>query len=79
MQDTDSHSRGTFAHVTYRLSIRLSPDARRGVDNALDRHGVTLTALMEAWGLEHLRKPVDIEERVVEHARIIDTERRSRR
>jgi hypothetical protein len=69
--------------VTNRVQVttRISLDARRGWDRGCLAGGVTMTALMEAIGLELLEHGVrsDVGHEVVERARQIDLERRSRR
>jgi hypothetical protein len=57
------------------LQVRLTEDARAGLDRIASRRGVTITALFEAIG--QLQPPIDDE--VVDLARSIDRERRSRR
>lgn len=63
------------------MNLRLSFEARRGWDRFCREQGVTLTAFVEAIGLE-LDERGMVEGRgpqVVERARQIDTERRNRR
>lgn len=57
------------------LQVRLTPEARAGLDRMCGRRGVTLTAYLEALG--QLQPQIDDE--VVALAREIDRERRSRR
>lgn len=64
------------------MNLRLSDDARRGFDNFCTAYGVTLTALVEAIGLEMSRNPSKLAERgedILTEARRIDFERASRR
>lgn len=63
------------------MYVRLSDDARRGWDRTCVKYGVTLTALLEAMGreLDTLGITTDRGAVVVEEARRIDQERRSRR
>jgi len=59
--------------------VRLSDDARRGWERLALRHGVTMSALMEAVGLRLVsgdHEPVAAE--LLELARRIDYERRRR-
>jgi len=63
------------------MNLRLTPEARRGWEKACRDHGVTLTAFVEAIGLaldEHGVVPGSALE-VIERARQIDSERRTRR
>ena len=62
-----------------KVSLRLTEDARRGLDRAAARAGVSLTALLEAFGLLLLEQPDLLLDEAVERARQIDAERRSRR
>lgn len=64
------------------MNLRLSPEARRGWDRLSSEEGVSLTALIEALGLEldEHRAPTDpYGWTVVERARRIDHERGTRR
>lgn len=64
------------------MNLRLSPEARRGWDRLSRTEGVSLTALIEALGLEldERRAPTDpYGLAVVERARRIDHERGTRR
>lgn len=64
------------------MTVRLSEEAKRGWDLVCRRHGVNMTALMEAFGLEMLEHGLDSEpqtNRIVERARQIEAERRGRR
>lgn len=63
------------------VTTRISPDSRRGWDRACLAAGVTMTALMEAIGLDLLEHGIrsDAGREMVERARQIDLERRSRR
>lgn len=61
-----------------RVSYRLSDEALAGFDRMATRNGITITALLEAFGqLARHRDPDGLE--VVTRARAIDRERRSRR
>lgn len=62
-----------------RVSIRLSDDARRGWDVASKRHGLPLSALLEAMGRHISRGEVLLPPEVVATAHEIEFERRSRR
>jgi hypothetical protein len=59
------------------LQVRLTPEARAGLDRFTVRRGVTLTAYLEALGLLADGDPTA--EAVFARARAIDQERRSRR
>lgn len=59
--------------------MRISDDARRGLDRVATRYGVTLTALLEAMGRYLDEDPTRVHQGVIETARQIDFERRSRR
>lgn len=64
------------------ISLRLTPEAHRGLMRACEAAGVTMTALLEAIGLELARNPGSLGERgpdIVAAARQIDQERRNRR
>ena len=60
-------------------SVRISDDARRGFDRLATSQGVTLTALLEALGQRVETQPDVIPAEVIDAARRIDFERRSRR
>ena len=60
-------------------SVRISDEARRGFDRLATSHGVTLTALLEALGQLIESTPDAIPPEVIDAARRIDFERRSRR
>lgn len=64
--------------ITTRISARLSEHAGAGWDRTATREGVTLTALLEALGLDladdHWKPP----RRVIDEARRIDRDRRNR-
>lgn len=65
-----------------KVSIRLTQEAHSGWDRACRISGVTMTALVEAIGLELERTPTALGERgpdILEAARQIDWERGSRR
>ena len=59
-------------------SVRISDEARRGLDRLATSHGVTLTALLEALGRQVDSDPEVIPSAVIDEARRIDFERRSR-
>lgn len=59
--------------------MRISDEARRGFDRLATRHGVTLTALLEALGQLVEAQPDALPPEVIDAARRIDFERRSRR
>lgn len=65
------------------VTVRMSRDCRRGWDKACQRYGVTLTALVEAIGCDLLdhggTTSKDRGPALIERAREIDRERRSRR
>lgn len=64
-----------------KVTTRLSDRSRSGWEKACLRAGVTLTALIEATGLELHNGPIDSTERgarIVELARQIDLDRRAR-
>lgn len=62
----------------HRKSYRLSDEALAGLDRLAARRNVTVTALLEAFGqLAATHDPHAAE--VIERARAIDRERRSRR
>lgn len=62
----------------HRKSYRLSDEALAGFDRMSARHNITVTALLEALGqLSADRDPSAVE--IIERARAIDRERRSRR
>ena len=63
----------------YRLSLRVSAEARRGLDQAVAHYGVNLTALMEAWGRLFVEGRSSVEQHVVDLARSIEQDRRTRR
>lgn len=68
--------------ATTKVTIRLSPEARLGYERAELSGGVSLTALFEATGLELFDNAPRITEGlliVLERARAIDLERRTRR
>jgi hypothetical protein len=60
------------------ITIRLTHDARAGWERVTLAHGVTLAGLLEAFGLEFQAHAGDVRAEVIEHARRIDFERRSR-
>lgn len=64
-----------------KVTLRVTDDAHRGWERTTLHYGVTLTALYEAVGLELLEHGVTtpVGMSVVERARQIDLERRSRR
>lgn len=64
---------------THKVTLRLTDDARRGLDRAAITHGVTLTALAEALGRSLDENTRRLPPEVVEMARVIDAERRNRR
>lgn len=67
------------------LRVRLTPDARDGLELLAARNKVTLTALLQAMGEESAKREGQIGEltsfgtAVFERAAAIDLERRSRR
>lgn len=62
------------------VTVRLSPDSRRGWERAALRGGVTLTALVEAIGMTLLDQDGTVTNAaVLTLARMIDQERRNRR
>ena len=62
-----------------RVSLRLSDEARRGLDRAATSSGVTLTAMVEAFGRLLDADPSLLLDEAVALARRIDFDRRSRR
>lgn len=64
-------------HERRLLQVRLTDEARAGLDRFTTRRGVTLTAYLEALGLAGDGDPTATE--VIAVAREIDRERRSRR
>ena len=60
-----------------RIDIELTDQAVDGLDALVTRHGITKTALIEALG--QLGAGVDLPREVVDLARAVDRERRSRR
>lgn len=62
-----------------RYPIRLTDDARAGWDRFCADERVTLTALIEAIGLELAGRNAVIAPAVVERAAAIDRQRKSRR
>lgn len=61
-----------------RVSYRLTDEALAGFDRMAARRGITVTAMLEAFG--HLATDHDPDgDEVVDRARAIDRERRSRR
>ena len=60
------------------LPVRLTEEAHAGLDTLATRHHVTRTAMLEALGLLGAQGDIDWEA-VIERARSIDIERRSRR
>ena len=66
---------------TNRVTLRLSERARTGWERVCLAHGVSMTALAEAMGEELFEHGVttDLQRAVIERARQIDMERRSRR
>jgi hypothetical protein len=69
----------TLDPVGYRVSIRLSDQARRGVDQLVHDAGVSLTAIIEAFGLLYAEDRRTVSEDVLARARQVDAERRDRR
>lgn len=67
------------AVATTRVSIRLSDEAHQGWDREATRNGVTLTALIEALGQALCDGKRPIPATILDAARAIDFERRSRR
>ncbi|MEM9971718.1 MAG: hypothetical protein AAF762_11565 [Pseudomonadota bacterium] len=65
------------------VSARVSEDSANGWHDFCNNNGVSLSALLEAAGLqlaeETFPPSVDARQRMVEHAREIDIARRSRR
>jgi len=59
------------------FQVRLSDDARAGIDAYCTRLGVSMTAYFEAFGLLH-RRGEPSEDAVVRRARELDADRRSR-
>lgn len=76
------HPGSSIGHVAgevrRRVEFWLTDDARDGLDSLATRHHVTKVAFMEALGLLGRRGDPTVDE-VVELARRIDSERRSRR
>jgi hypothetical protein len=67
---------------TTTVTMRLTPGARAGYEKVCLAQGVTLTALMEAIGcvfLESGVRELPAAQMVLDRARMIDAERRSRR
>jgi hypothetical protein len=62
-----------------RVPIRLTEEARAGLDRYCTRERITLTALLEALGLEEAEDHDVLAPAVVERAAAIDRERKSRR
>lgn len=61
------------------MNLRLTFDARRGWDRVCRDNGVSLTALVEAIGLEMDDRHQPIPPEVIELARTIDHDRKTRR
>lgn len=61
------------------MQIRLSDDAREGWDRVCTDERVTLTALMEAAGLELAEGRTAVSARTIRRAAAIDRARASRR
>lgn len=63
------------------LHVRLSEEARAGWERACLRYGITLSAYIESIGIELARNDVRTDQGmdVIERARQIDLDRRSRR
>jgi hypothetical protein len=61
------------------LPVELSDEAHAGLDALATRHHVSKTALIEALGLIGQTKRPVVWDEVLERARAIDGERRSRR
>lgn len=58
--------------------VRLSVEAREGLDRVCLEHGVTLTAYIEALGLLYADGTIEARAEVFALARRIDRDRRSR-
>ncbi len=61
------------------LQVRLTDEARAGLDRFSTRRGITLTALLEALGHQLADDDTWMPLELVARAREIDAERRSRR
>lgn len=62
-----------------KVTLRLTEEARRGLDRSARRVGVTLTAMVEAIGMRLDEEPDLLQRHTVDLARRIDAERRARR
>lgn len=60
------------------LRVRLTAAARKGLERGAVDHGASLTALVEAMGLEMNERTWTPPQRVVRRARQIDRDRHSR-
>lgn len=59
--------------------MRISDEAREAIERVAAQHGVTVTALIEAWGQALGEGAGKIGQDIVARARALDVARRSRR